>query len=236
MYTILAHYYDRLVEDREATLKWADYVSSHAAGADFLELACGSASITIELANRGYQVTGSDLSQDMLDFANSKPHSDSLKFIQKNMLDLDGLAEYDSILLFCDSINYLSTLDEIDCLFDQVNRHLRSDGAFMFDMHTPARIEEFNDEFIEEGWIDDTAYQWTILSESTDRINHHFAFYPKNGQMLEETHIQTVFDLKEVTRLLTKHHFDFVVNSDFDGPADESAEKYFITARKGHKE
>ncbi len=232
MYTILAQYYDRLVEDPIATKQWADYVSVHATGVDFLELACGSAAITIELANRGYQLTASDLSQDMLDYASSKPHPDTLTFIQKNMLDLDGLADYDSILLFCDSINYLSSLEEVDCLFEQVSRHLKAGGAFMFDMHTPARMDEFSDEFIEEGWIDDTAYQWTILSESPDRIYHHFAFYPKDGQLMEETHIQTVFALEALTRLLTKHHFSFIVNSDFDQPADETAEKYFITARK----
>lgn len=231
IYHDLADYYDALVKDDEATQRWAD-LTEEVLGTNrtsILELACGSAEISSELAKRGYSLLATDLSEDMLNKAKNKKSSDKLRFMPLNMIDFELKERFDAVLCYCDSINYLASLDEVKSMFRAVKRHLNEDGILIFDMHTPDRLQEFNEEFIEEGMIDDVPYQWTIFSND-DQIHHHFAFW-KDGTVMQEFHVQHVFDLKDVLNLLHEEGFKTEVFVDFDLPEDSSGEKYFVIGR-----
>ncbi|MFR5080272.1 MAG: methyltransferase domain-containing protein [[Clostridium] innocuum] len=69
MYELLAHVYDALVKDDEATACWVELIKAHIRGTELLELACGSGEITIALAQEGYHVAASDLSAAMIEEA-----------------------------------------------------------------------------------------------------------------------------------------------------------------------
>jgi SAM-dependent methyltransferase len=230
-YAGLADYYDQLVKDDEATLAWVDYTRKRVKGKHVLELACGSGEITLALADQGFAMSALDLSPEMVERASAKDTEKKVDFSVGNMLDLDRYADFDAILCYCDSINYLERKD-LERFFKQVHGHLNDGGVFLFDMHTPERLAEFLEPYIEEDWIGDTAYQWAIESDDP-KIIHHFRFYGKDGNIVSETHVQTVFDLKEVVDLLKKQGFSVELTTDFEGPSDQAAEKYFVCARKG---
>ncbi|MGB7594597.1 MAG: class I SAM-dependent methyltransferase [Erysipelotrichaceae bacterium] len=230
-YCVLADFYDALVKDEEATNQWVAYTKQRVKGKKILELACGSGEITLALADEGYQLDALDLSGEMINRARLKDTANKICYMQGDMLDLSAYGTYDAILCYCDSINYLHP-DQLDILFSEVSRHLNENGIFLFDMHTPGRLIEFEEPFIEEGWIDTTAYQWAIESDS-QRVIHHFRFYFADGHVITETHVQHVFDLDVITRKLATFGFGVSVTSDFEEPADHEAEKYFICARKG---
>jgi SAM-dependent methyltransferase len=230
---VLADYYDQLVKDEEATLSWVDYTRKRVQGNHVLELACGSGEITLALANQGFAMSALDLSPEMVERAITKDTEKKVAFSVGNMLDLDRYANFDAILCYCDSINYLERND-LGRLFKQVHGHLREAGVFLFDMHTPDRLGEFFEPYIEEDWIGDTAYQWAIESDG-QKIIHHFRFYLRDGSVMSETHVQTVFSLQEVIGLLTDQGFCVEVTTDFEGPSDAEAEKYFICAKKGER-
>ena len=44
-------------------------------------------------------------------------------------------------------------------------------------MHHPYRLKEFAKEYIEEGYVSDMPYQWTIASDETENVKIH----NKNG-------------------------------------------------------
>ncbi len=231
IYHDLADYYDALVKDEEATLKWAD-LTQNVLGTkrtSILELACGSAEISCELARRGYSLLATDLSEDMLKKAKDKMNCDLLRFKPMNMIDFHLEEQFDAVLCFCDSINYLSSLEEVKSMFHSVRKHLKQGGILIFDMHTPERLQEFNEEYIEEGLIDDVPYQWTIVSDD-QQIHHHFAFW-KDGQVMQEFHVQHVFELKDVLNLLHEEGFATEVFVDFDLPLETKGEKYFVIGR-----
>jgi len=230
-YSVLADFYDKLVKDEEATKQWVAYTKQRVKGKNILELACGSGEITLALADEGYQLDALDLSAEMISRACIKDKTGKVRFRQGDMLDLSAYGTYDAILCYCDSINYLQP-DQLDILFGEVTRHLAENGVFLFDMHTPERLIEFEEPFIEEGWIDTTAYQWAIESDN-QRIIHHFRFYFADGPVISETHVQHVFDQDDVIRKLAGFSFGVRVTSDFEEPADHAAEKYFICAVKG---
>ena len=72
IYNTLAHYYDALVKDEEASREWVSWIESELAPCDCLELACGSGEITEMLAKKGYTMTALDLSEEMVKQAKSK--------------------------------------------------------------------------------------------------------------------------------------------------------------------
>ena len=75
-YSFLAGCYDRLTYDVDYT-DWADYIEKHfrrrgLPGNTVLDLACGTGSLTYELAQRGYEMIGVDMSPEMLSEAAEK--------------------------------------------------------------------------------------------------------------------------------------------------------------------
>ena len=228
IYDILSVYYDALVRDEEATKAWVDFVKKHCKGNKLLELACGSGDVAQLLMKEGYHIIASDVSEGMLEQLTEK--YPSLKALQLDMRDFSLEDKVEGVLCFCDSINYLNDLNEVEGMFKCVYEVLESKGTFLFDMHTPDRLEEFEDGWGEEGYLFDTPYIWEINSEDNE-IYHHFVFYSEEG-MLQEYHVQQVFDSEDIETMLDKIGFDVEVYTDFIKEGKVPGEKYFYVCRK----
>lgn len=164
-YDSLAAYYDALVKDEEATAAWLDYTRRYCPPGPLLELACGSGEISIALAEAGYTVDATDLSPSMIAAAQVKPHPDSITFRVMDMLEMETKQPVQAVVCYCDSLNYLTSLDQVAQFIQKAAALLKNSGVLLFDMHTPERLNEFAEEYIEEGMLGDTPYQWTILSD-----------------------------------------------------------------------
>ena len=208
-YDVLAKYYDELLQDEEALSLWLKYIEEKPFK-DVLELASGSGVMAGILKNKGYNVTASDISEAMK--IASENNFDG-EYLILNMIDYHLDKKYDLILCICDSINYLQ-VDELDNFFKCAYEHLNVNGRLIFDMHSIKRIEEFKEQYIEEGFVCDVPYQWTIMSDEYDNlINEHFTFYTDDG-MIQENHTQNVFDINTVVTKMEKM-FDTRVIDDF---------------------
>ncbi len=230
MYETLAHFYDALVKDDEATEAWVSLIEKYIHGKDILELACGSGEITIALANDGYHVTGTDLSSDMLKEAMKKDDSDKITWKVMNMCNIDINEQFDGILCLCDSFNYLLQEDQVLTMFRQIKDHLKDGGIFIMDMHSLDRLEEFSEEYNEAGRIDQHEYQWTIQTID-DSIYQNFAFYDEEGRITLEQHIQKVYDPLWVKEVLTQLGFDVEIYTDFDQKGICEGEKIFYICK-----
>ena len=210
-YEYLAKYYDYLLGDEKAFDFWLEYINAK----DYhtvLELASGSGVLAGILKKQGKEVTASDISKEMKEVATNNFDGE---YLILNMIDFDLHKKYDLILCVCDSINYLYE-EELEQMFKSVYKHLNDGGRFIFDMHNPKRLEEFNEEYIEEGQIDeDVYYQWTINSDTFDRtVNEHFTFYTPEG-MIQEQHTQNVFEVDDVKNKLENVGLESEVVMDF---------------------
>ncbi|MBP5279458.1 MAG: class I SAM-dependent methyltransferase, partial [Erysipelotrichaceae bacterium] len=166
-----------------------------------LELASGSGVMAGILKKKGYDIIASDISEAMKEAA--KKNFDG-EYLILNMTDYDLGRKFDLILCICDSINYLYE-DELDDFFSCAARHLNKNGRLIFDMHHKERLNEFREQYIEEGFVSDVPYQWTISSDDfDDTISEHFTFYTKDG-MIQEHHTQNVFDLNKITEKMSKY-------------------------------
>ena len=208
-YVMLAKYYDKLLQDEEALSLWLKYIKEKPFKT-VLELASGSGVMAKILKNKGYEVTASDISNEMKEA--SKSNFDG-EYLILNMTDYKLDRKYDLILCICDSINYLYT-DELDNFFKCAYEHLNDNGRIIFDMHSINRLEEFREEYIEEGYVDDLPYQWSISSDEIEKcIYEHFTFYTPDG-MIQEHHMQNVFDIKSLTSKMDEY-FTYEVIEDF---------------------
>lgn len=231
MYELLAHVYDALVKDDEATACWVELIKAHIRGTELLELACGSGEITIALAQEGYHVDASDLSAAMIEEAKKKDGSEQVSWSVMDMCDLYTDKSYDGILCLCDSFNYLLKDEQVRALFQGAYRHLRDNGVFLVDMHSMDRLEEFAEEYNEAGHVKDLEYQWTIASED-DRIYQNFAFYDSEGRVTLEQHEQRVYEPAWILAELKNAGFQVEVYTDFTQAGICEGEKQFYICRK----
>ena len=208
-YTVLARYYDELLQDEESLSLWLKYIEE-VPFKSVLELASGSGVMAGILKRKGYDVTASDISVDMKE---ASMNNFDGEYLILNMTDYHLDKKFDLILCICDSINYLF-LDELDSFFKCAYEHLNTNGRLIFDMHSTKRLQEFSEQYIEEGYIDDMPYQWSISSDDIDKcLYEHFTFYTKDG-MIQEHHAQNVFEINEVKDIMN-NYFDIRVIDDF---------------------
>lgn len=220
-YEILAMFYDELLQDEESLKLWLKYIEEEGFNS-VLELASGSGVMAGILKKKGYKIIASDLSESMKEVSRNNYDGD-YRII--NMIDYELDEKFDLVLCICDSINYLEK-EELDSFLKCAYNHLNDNGRLIFDMHSTSRLDEFNDQYIEEGYVLDTPYQWTIMSDKEDKlINEHFTFYTKDG-MIQEHHTQNVFEIDLIKNKM-KDLFDTRVISDFI-----EDEKVLIIGRK----
>ena len=93
------------------------------------------------------------------------------------------------------------------------------------------RLEEFDSEYNETGAFEDGCqYQWSIMAED-DYVYQDFAFYMKD-KVIQEHHIQRVYDPKWLEEILSKYFDILKVTTDFDIEGIAPGEKYFYVCRK----
>lgn len=231
IYQELAPYYDRLVQDEEATRMWVDFVQAHCTKGNMLELACGSGDIAIQLAKLGYDMIATDYSEAMMDIAKTKEDQELVNWQSMDMRDFHEMKPVDGILCFCDSLNYLLEETELLKVFKQSYQQLQDDGVLLFDVHSKDRIKEFEEEYVEDGYLDTIAYQWSIYCEDDD-LFQTFAFYDEEAKVRLEQHHQRIYDPNWLMKQAIACGFEVRVFTDFTKEGIWEGEKYFYVCRK----
>jgi SAM-dependent methyltransferase len=257
-YTKFAYYYDRLMDNLPYT-DWLRFIDScwerYGKPKTLVDLGCGTGSLAIPLAQNGLQVTGIDLSEDMLAVAQNKSQSISgvnIAWVQQDMREWELHEQVDAAVSFCDCLNYILEEAEIVQAFRQTYQGLRSGGLFIFDVHTPYLLISYAETqpfFMNE---EDIAYIWTSeLEDETCEISHELTLFvredngknsysidrsPKEPKFLrfEETHVQRGYRLDWLKRQLLEVGFvDVECFGDFRfEPVHAETERAFFICRK----
>ena len=105
-------------------------------GEPVLELACGSGRLTIPLADEGINITGMDLSEDMLDLATLKAskRGAGLRLVQGDMRTFELGEKFKFIFIPAQSLSHLYTRTDIEDCFACVRRHLADEGRFLIEL------------------------------------------------------------------------------------------------------
>ncbi len=103
-----------------------------------LDIACGEGTFAVAMAKKGFQVTGVDLSPQMLRFARERAQREgvNVEFVLQDMRALAFEEGFDLATCWFDSLNYLLELEDLAKTFVGVHRALKKEGLFIFDMNT----------------------------------------------------------------------------------------------------
>jgi len=105
-------------------------------GESVLELACGSGRLAIPFASEGVNITGMDISEEMLNLAKLKALKDevNIRFLQRDMRSFDLGETFKFIFIPAQSLSHLHTREEIEDCFSCVRRHLADEGRFLIEL------------------------------------------------------------------------------------------------------
>ena len=108
------------------------------------EIACGTGSVSIELEKRGYKLTSSDLSEDMLSIADNKAFETGCKnvvFAKQDMCSFTAANKAGAVICLLDSVNCLLTPKNVKMCFESAFNILADGGVFVFDVNSRFKFE-----------------------------------------------------------------------------------------------
>ena len=243
-YRDLARSYDRLTKDVDYNAVVAFYEKLIAAEGlqprTAVDLACGTGSVALLLAQKGMDVVGVDMSEDMLTAAWAKAQSVEKPpmFICQQLQRLQLPRGVDLPVCALDSLDYI--LDPDDCAeaIRRVYKVLNPGGIFIFDVNTPQKLRAMDDQmFIDED--DDVYCVWRgEFDENTNICSYGMDLFQRSGDVWHrsfEEHREYAYSRQMLTDFLRKAGFTNIrVYGDrqLREPVEGEQRMYF-KARKG---
>lgn len=245
MYNRFAYLYDNLINDVDYK-KWADYyfnifqrygLTNPKLG---LDLGCGTGSLTTEFASRGIEMTGVDLSEDMLMVAREKSAGMDILYLNQDMCSFELYGTVDFIVSSLDCMNYITDKRDLLKVMKLANNYLNPRGLFIFDINTRHKLENVigNNTFILEN--DDVFCSWQNEYDRKRKIcDFYLTFFMKNGReytRFDEEHSERAYEIEEIKsviessgmRLLKVYH-----DLSFQNPAKNSERVFFVVQEQG---
>ena len=213
-YSGFAYAYDFLMKDVDYDL-WADnidkiYKELNIKPKNILELGCGTGNITTRLYRKGYNMIGSDLSEDMLMIAQEKAYEANLmiNFILQDMRDINYRQKVDSVISICDGLNYITSDDDLLKVFKSVHNVLEEDGIFLFDISSYYKLKHIlgTNTFAESH--DGASYIWeNYFDASRDILDFDLTVFIKSDTQLDEDYDE-IDDDQEDEVILYERYFE----------------------------
>lgn len=178
-----------------------------------LDLACGTGSMSMLLAQHGYRVLGVDLSEEMLTVAAQKAATLSGNppyFIRQPMERLRLPYQVDAVCCFLDSLNYVTKPEACRQTFERVFRALSSRGIFFFDINTPFKFRGMDGQtYLDE--TPDSYCVWRVEYEEDRRLCYYgIDLFRRRGDLWErsaEQHCEYAYEPVELCQWLREAGF-----------------------------
>ena len=242
-YTEFAAVYDELMTDipYDAYVDLLDEAAGGIAGKRVLDIGCGTGLLSVKLAKQGAQVTGIDLSADMLAVAEQRARALSLpvQFIEQPMQQLTGFTDFDLAVIAIDSLNYVADKEDVKATFRCIYSSLAVGGVLVFDVHSTFKTDVI---FMEGPFTFDDgriAYIWeTEEGEQPHSVDSELAFFIQQANGLysrfDEVHSQRTFEVHDYVEMLMEAGFSVErIFADWeDEPPNEESERIFFQVRK----
>ncbi len=257
-YEAIAHVYDRLNAEIDYDA-WADFIEGcfsrylQKKPELVLDLACGTGSMALQLAKRGYDMIGVDGSADMLSeaFLRADDAGVHVLWLQQDMRSFELYGTVGAVTCCLDSLNYLLSPADLLATLKGVHNYLDPDGLFLFDMNTPCKFEHT---YANESYILEDELVYDEGTENEERVPIYCgwqnAYDPErricefdlslfealpdgNYRRSDEHQEERCYTLDEIKAALTEAGLELLgVWSDFDFSAPtDTTERWYFAAR-----
>lgn len=211
---------------------------------DLLDLACGTGSVSVLLAARGYRVLGADISEEMLTVAAQKAAElpdNAPFFICQPMQRLRLPQMVDAVICLLDSLNYLDEPKDCRATFSRVFRALRPGGVFVFDINTPEKLRGLDGQvFLDEN--DESYCVWRAdFDAAENRCYYGIDLFRRRGDLWErsfEQHCEYAYEPSVLMQWLTEAGFSEIRqfgDRRLDMPSENEQRIYFVAVKEETK-
>ena len=248
IYDLIAPLYDKVNGDVDYS-RWADFIETIIRreyrgdeGSLVLDLGCGTGRMTLELAKRGYDMTGVDYSVEMLDIARQNAYelglSDKILWLCQDVRELELYGTVGITVSCLDTVNHLTSPSDLSRTFALVHNYLSPDGIFIFDINGRHKFETAyaNESYVIE---DEGAFcVWqNFYNERTRICDFYITLFEENEDgsydRYDEEQRERMYTLRSIKKLLSDNGFELIgAYSDFDfTPGDDSCDRIYVAAR-----
>ena len=236
-YNALAQFYDYLTENVDYEVR-SDYISNFFSeygngGKKLLDLACGTGTFSQKFYDLGYDVTGVDLSVEMLTVAKSK--LPDISFINADMTDFSFGEKFDYCICMLDSINHLTNYEDVIKCFNRAYDCLTDNGLFIFDVNTPYKHKNVlgNNTFVFDE--DDFFLSWDneYANDCVNIFLDFFVFNSKNYDRFSENFTERAYSIDVLKAALSKFKIIGIYDElSLDEPRLDSERLYFVCKKE----
>ena len=243
-YHDLAVSYDRLTSDVDYKAIVAFYhailekENIHPKSA--VDLACGTGSVALLLAEEMDRVIGVDMSEEMLTVALQRAQEQENRplFVCQMLQELQLDRAVDLAVCALDGLDYI--LDPADCCeaIRRVYKALNPGGIFIFDVNTPEKLRAMDGQvFLDED--DDVYCVWRgEFDEQTNICSYGMDLFQRRGDVWQrsfEEHREYAYTVEQLTEYLRSAGFTHIrVYADGKLEAPKAGEqRIYFSARKG---
>ena len=243
-YHNLAASYDRLTNDVDYGAIVAFYhqilarekVSPRTA----VDLACGTGSVALLLAEKGYGVIGVDMSEEMLTVAFQRAMEQETQpvFVRQKLQQLHLPRAVDMAVCALDGLDYI--LDPADCqkAIQRVYKALNPGGIFIFDVNTPEKLRAMDGQvFLDED--EDVYCVWRgEFDQDTNICSYGMDLFQRQGNVWHrsfEEHQEYAYSVEQLRKYLKDAGFTHIrIYADGKLEAPRAGEqRVYFSARKG---
>jgi len=240
-YTSFAYIYDKLMYDIDYS-NWADYIEeifsiNKKDVSLLLDLGCGTGSFCVEMAKRGYDMIGVDISPDMLSCAREKAESNGVDilFLNQDMTGFELYGTVDAAVCLMDSINYITGKRDLKRMFKLVKNYLNPDGLFIFDINSVYKFENILSDNVYYDVGDDIAYIWQNSYDKKRRIcEFDLTFFVREKdcyRRYDEVHKERAYSIDEMKNLIEASGMKLLktyADLSFSPPGEKSERIFFV--------
>ncbi len=253
-YMNFAAFYDFLMQNADYPLRAArlhsiiqKYIQTDTEGTLLLDLACGSGSMSEEMAKLGYDVIGVDQSPAMLSVAMEKKFSSGLpiQYLCQDMREIDMYGTMDVTICTLDSLNHLPSLEDVCKVFARVSLFAQPGGLFLFDMNT---IYKHDQVLCDKTFLYDTdevfcAWENRLMGDD-HTVEMQLTFFEKMDDAYirsDEFITEKAYPSETILRCLEESGFEIIGTFDADAdmshpehlvPCSETTQRILYAARK----
>lgn len=186
---------------------------------NLLTLGCGTASHEIVFAQKGYKITGIDISKTMLDIAKNKIKNlnleNNISLIKGDVRKIKLTKKFEAVLALFNVMGYQISNNDVENTLMGVSGALKKGGLFIFDCwHTPAVLIDKPTnrvKSIKEGENTISRITNSKLDPLKNLIKINFKIVDsKNSKSVSETHTMRYFSIPEISYFLNKNGMELV--------------------------
>ena len=237
LYGRFARYYDLIYSGKDyekETRIIMDLVKrAGVKGRDLLDVGCGTGRHAVLLSEKGFKVTGIDLSPEMLKVA--KRRSKKVRFLQGDMRTFDLGKEFDVIICMFSVIHYNRHLRDLEKTLRNFYRHLKTGGLLIFDMgfneERMSWMEDGTSHVLSRSDGDVDLVRFDKIKKGAGKVEFYMGYILfKNGRFYfgKEKHVLGSFKTADVKKLTERIGFKTKLYTYDLKPWRKTSKKYVI--------